>query len=311
MKKLLLWVVCLTTLLGCLPASAAERTYKNDIFTYTISGKTCTIINVDDTKTIVKIPETLGKFTVTGLGDGAMGGSTMIEEVVLPNTLTTLGDFCFAYSHSLRKVTIPEGLTAVPDGAFYHCENLWTLSLPRSVKTVGKNAFGRCSSLTALSLPGTVTAIGENAFPVTEHFRLYAKTESVPYAYALKHEIAFEEYITVKVNGDEVIFDQPSITNTEHYRTMVPMRAVLEALGAEITWDNTFNTAGINLFDTRILIRPNEPFMMVNGTVRYLSCPAIEFNGRIMVPIRDIIESIGGKVAWDEEAKLVSITIND
>lgn len=308
MRKLLFWLVCMVTLLGCLPASAAERTYKNDIFTYTIAGKTCTIINVDDTKTTVVIPKKLGNFTVTALGDGAMGGCTTIEEVVLPDTLTSIGDFCFAYSNSLRKVTIAEGLTTIPDGAFYHCENLWTIALPESVNTIGKNAFGRCSSLTALSLPGSVTAIGESAFPTTAPFRLYAKMDSIPYAYAQKYGIDFEEYITVTVNGKNIVFDQPCITNTEYYRTMVPMRAVLEDLGAEITWDNTFNTAGINVLGNRILIRPNEPFMMVNGTVRYLSCPAIEFNGRIMVPIRDVMESIGGKVNWDEEKKLVTVT---
>ena len=90
--------------------------------------------------------------------------------------------------------------------------------------------------------------------------------------------------------------------------TMVPMRAVLEELGAEITWDNTFNTAGINVLGTRLLIRPGEPFMMVNGVVRYLNCPAIEFNGRVMVPIRDVMESIGGKVVWNEAQKLVTVT---
>ncbi len=310
MKKLLLWIVCFSTLLGSLPVSAAERTYKNDIFTYSVSGKTCTILNVDDTRQTVVIPETLGKFTVTALADGAMGGCSTIKEVVLPDTLTSLGEFCFAYSESLHKVTIPEGLTVIPDGAFYHCGNLWTMALPKSITTIGKNAFGRCTSLTALSLPDTVTAIGENAFPVTNLFRLYAKMDSVPYAYALQYEIPFEEYIHVTVNGSDVVFDQPCITNTEHYRTMVPMRAVLEDLGAEITWDNTFNTAGINIFDTRILIRPNEPFMMLNGTVRYLTCPAIEFNGRIMIPIRDVIEAIGGKVNWDEETKTVSVTVN-
>lgn len=310
MKKTLLFVLCFSVFLDCIPAFAAsDRTYTNDIYTYAVSGKTCTILNVDDSQSVVEIPEKLGNFTVTALGDGAMGGCTVVEEVVIPKTVTKIGDFCFAYSNSLQKVTIPEGVVTISDGAFYHCEGLWTVALPRSVKTIGKNAFGRCSSLTALSIPGSVTQIGENAFPTGNLFRLYGNIPSVSYTYALQNEISFEEYITVTVNGKEVIFDQPSVTNTEYYRTMVPMRAVLEALGGTLTWDNTFNTAGINVMDTRILIRPDEPFMMINGTVRYLSCPAMEYNGRVMVPIRDIIEAIGGKVKWDETNKLVAVTV--
>ena len=59
-----------------------------------------------------------------------------------------------------------------------------------------------------------------------------------------------------------------------------------------------------------MLIRPGEPFMMVNGKVYYLNSSAVEFNNRLMLPIRDVIEALGGKVVWSEEQKLITITIN-
>ena len=308
MKKIIPWLVCLATMLCILPTAAAEESLKEDIFTYSVSGKNAIVTNVDDTQKVVEVPKTLGGYTVTAIGDGAFGGSTVIEEVVLPDSVTTIGSLCFAYSNSLQKVTFPKKLTTVSNGAFYHCEGLWTVALPEGVKNIGDNAFGRCTNLTAVTLPETVTSIGENAFPDSKALRLYSKMDSAAYTYAQEKGIGFEEYITVTVNGKEIIFDQPCITDTENYRTMVPMRAVLEELGAEITWDNTFNTAGINVLGTRLLIRPGEPFMMVNGVVRYLNCPAIEFNGRVMVPIRDVMESIGGKVVWNEAQKLVTVT---
>lgn len=311
MKKSILHLfTLLTILLFSLPVSAAEKSYKEGIFTYTIDKKTVTITNAEDSMTVIDVPKTIKGYPVVAIGDGAFGGSTMVEEVILPDTVTTIGDFCFAYSNSLKKVTLSNQLKAISDGAFYHCEGLWTVTIPDGVKTIDKNAFGRCTSLTAVTIPASVNQIGENAFPDTEHIRLYGKMGSVAFTYAQKHQLAFEEYVTVTLNGKKILFDQPCITNTEHFRTLVPMRAVLEDLGAVITWDNTFNTAGIDVLGTRILIRPDEPFMMVNGVVHYLSCPAVEFNGRVMVPIRDVMETLGGKVDWEEDTKTVIITLN-
>ncbi len=308
MKQFLIFLLCLAAILSCTPAMASEEVFKEDIYTYTVSGKNVTITNVDDTQKKVSIPETLGGYTVTALGDGACGGSTVIEEVILPDTITIIGNLCFAYSNSLRKIHFSNKLTTVSDGAFYHCEGLWTVALPDGVKTIGNNVFGRCSNLTAVTLPDTIKSIGENVFPDTGLIRIYGKENSIAHNYAKTNEIPFEEYIFVMVNGKEILFDQPCITNTEHYRTLVPLRAVLEELGAEITWDNTFNTAGITVLNHRILIRPGEPFMMLNGVVHYLSCPSEEFNGRVMIPIRDIIEAIGGTVSWNEEQKTVTVT---
>ncbi|MBR5153038.1 MAG: leucine-rich repeat protein [Clostridia bacterium] len=309
MKKLISAFLCLGLLLGSTSALAAEKTFRSDIFTYTVSGKNATIINVEDMRSTVSVPKKLDNFTVTALGEGAFGGSTIIEHVVIPDTVTSVGDFCFAYSNSLKTVTFPSTLETISDGAFYHCEGLWTITLPSSLKTIGKNAFGRCSNLTAVTLPSSVTFIGEKAFPTTEHLRFYSKENSYPYTYAIENGIGFEEYITVTLNGKTIAFDQPCITDTERFRTLVPIRAVLEDLGAVITWDNTFNTARIQVKDIKLTIRPGEQFMMVNDTAHFLSSPPVEFNGRIMVPIRDVMENLNGTVLWNEEEKSVTITV--
>ena len=310
MKKLISALLCLGMLLSVSTAFAEEKSYKSDIFTYTVSGKTATITNVEDIRTTISVPEKLDGFTVTALGEGAFGGSTVIESVTIPDTVTTIADFCFAYSNSLKSVTFSDQITAIKDGAFYHCEGLWTVTLPESLKEIGKNAFGRCTGLTAVTMPASVTKIGENAFPENEQLCIYSKENSYPYTYAKEKGINFEEYITVTLNGKKILFDQPCITDTERFRTLVPLRAVLEDLGAVITWDNTFNTAGIDVLGYRLLVRPGEHFMMVNGSAQFLSSPPIEFNGRIMVPIRDVMETLGGSVLWNEEEKSVTITWN-
>lgn len=290
------------------PQTGTEQGYKENIFTYTFSGNQATITNVDDIREVVTIPETLDGKTVTTLASGAFGGSKIISEVTLPDSVTTIGSMCFAYSTSIARVNLPSGLKTIENGAFYQCEKLWTITIPHGTENIGDSAFALCSNLSAATIPATVNTIGADAFQPSGGFRLYAKPGTVASEYAANTGITFEELITVNVNGTELSFDQPCITDTQHYRTLVPMRAVLEALNAKVSWDSTMDTAGIDIGGYRLLIRPNEPFMMVNGQARYLSSPAIEFNSRILLPIRDVVEAIGGKVGWDENQKLVTVT---
>lgn len=50
--------------------------------------------------------------------------------------------------------------------------------------------------------------------------------------------------VTVVLNGETVTFDTPAYI--ENNRTMVPLRAIAEALGLEVTWDQTSATAWLS-----------------------------------------------------------------
>ena len=50
--------------------------------------------------------------------------------------------------------------------------------------------------------------------------------------------------------------------------------------------------------------------MSVNGETVYLSSPAIEYNNRVLLPIRDVVQAVGGRVVWDENSTSVTITYN-
>ena len=52
---------------------------------------------------------------------------------------------------------------------------------------------------------------------------------------------ASTDVITVFVDGEQINFDVDPVT--ENDRTLVPMRAIFEALGATETWDETTQTA--------------------------------------------------------------------
>ena len=287
---------------------AQQELFKEDIFTYTVSNDEITITNVDDVCETVIIPEEIDSKPVTALGIGALGGSHTIKTVDIPKTVKTLGHTCFAYSTSIRTVNLSYGLEKIEDGAFLKCTELWTITIPDTVKEIGDGAFNLCSNLSAATIPSSVKNIGEDAFVPAGGFKIYAKPNSVGEKFAKENSINYEELISVNVNGEDVVFDQPCITDKENFATLVPMRAVMEALGAKVSWNSVTNNSSIAIDGNRIVIYPNNNYMLINNKEINLTTPAIEFNSRLLLPIRKVIESIGGKVNWNEETKTVTIT---
>lgn len=106
-------------------------------------------------------------------------------------------------------------------------------------------------------------------------------------------------------NGQKVV---PQIIND---RTMVPMRKIFEVLGATITWDGDTKTVTgvkdnvtISLQIDNLVATKN-----ANGVEEKItldSAPTI-VNGRTLVPVRFIAESLEKKVGWDAENRTVIV----
>ena len=81
-------------------------------------------------------------------------------------------------------------------------------------------------------------------------------------------------------------------------RTLVPLRAIFEAIGATVEWDqNTYTATGVK-GDTTVVVQLNNTTAYVNGEARTLDVPAQLINNRTMVPARFISESMGCDVTW-------------
>ena len=113
--------------------------------------------------------------------------------------------------------------------------------------------------------------------------------------------------ITVKIDGVEVVFpDQKPILHND--RTMVPMRAIFEALGADVAWDNDTNTAMAKRGDIYILIQIDNTKLVKNNETVELDVPAMLVNDRTLVPVRAISEAFECKVDWVDETLEVLVT---
>lgn len=90
-------------------------------------------------------------------------------------------------------------------------------------------------------------------------------------------------------------------------RTMVPMRAIFEALGATVEWDGPSRTATGVLGDKTVAIQIDNTTAYVNGEAKTLDVPAKIIGGRTMVPARFVSESLGCSVTWDGETQTAAV----
>lgn len=108
------------------------------------------------------------------------------------------------------------------------------------------------------------------------------------------------------VNGEAKTMDvAPIIVNS---RTMLPVRYVAEALGAEIGWDGATSTATLKTADTEIKITVGAATATVNGQSVTLDSPAFIENSRTYMPVRFVAETLGATVAWDGATSTATIT---
>lgn len=122
--------------------------------------------------------------------------------------------------------------------------------------------------------------------------------------------IGAKSEISINVNGVKIEMDQPPII--ENGRTLVPLRAVAEALGCNVEWDNTAKTASFVQGDVTAVITVGENYILVGDGVYNeefpIDTPAIIKNSRTMIPLRALSECFGFEVEWDSVTRTVAIS---
>ncbi len=111
--------------------------------------------------------------------------------------------------------------------------------------------------------------------------------------------------ITVVVGGEKIKCDvAPFMVND---RTMLPVRAVFEAIGAEVSWDESAQKVTAKKENTTVEIVIGSNIIKINGEEKIIDVPAMEKNGRTFVPVRACAEAFGFKVNWYEGANMIKL----
>ena len=116
---------------------------------------------------------------------------------------------------------------------------------------------------------------------------------------------AFAAQPTVILDGNTLNFDVPP--TIESGRTLVPLRAIFEALGANIEWDGSTQTVTASKDNTEIkLVIGGQAYK--NGQLVPLDVPAKIIDNRTLVPLRFVSEALGCDVEWDGTNQIITIT---
>ncbi len=114
--------------------------------------------------------------------------------------------------------------------------------------------------------------------------------------------------VRVYINGEYLGFEQNPIIENE--RVLVPMRAVFNALGAEVEWNDSNKNITAKKGSTIINLTIGKNNMSVNDREISLDTEPIIVNDRTFVPIRAISEAFKAEVDWNQKERKVEITLN-
>ena len=113
-------------------------------------------------------------------------------------------------------------------------------------------------------------------------------------------------YVTVSYNGEFITFDQKPII--ENGRTLVPLRAIFEKIGADVEWNGDTQTVTATKDDITVSLTINNTTAYKNGEAITLDVPSKIINGRTLVPVRFVSDCFGVKVDWDGTMQKVILT---
>ncbi len=116
----------------------------------------------------------------------------------------------------------------------------------------------------------------------------------------------------MQVNGVQTEIDDgravaPIVNNG---RTLVPIRAIIEAFGGKVSWDNNTRTATLKMDDDVIKLTIDSTTAYLNNKKTILDVAPCAVNGRTMLPIRFVAEGFNLGVSWNNRTQTVCIITN-
>ena len=109
--------------------------------------------------------------------------------------------------------------------------------------------------------------------------------------------------ISIYVDGKKL--DQPVMLVND--RTLVPMRAIFEALGADVSWNDAEKTVTAKKDEIVIVLKIGSEKFFKNLENVPLDTPAVIQNDRTYIPLRAVSEALENTVDWNGETKTITI----
>ena len=213
--------------------------------------------------------------SLTEIGEGAFYFCNGLNAVQASENsgIKTIGNYAF-YGCVLRDVTIPYGTESIGEGAFKNCDTLRYVDIPGTVSSIGDDAFSGAYSAFGIGGYGDAAAghADKNDISFTKTVRVKIDEREIAFDTPavikdgctmvpmkkifeeLGAEVEWDDTTktakgeksgtvctfsigdkTLYKNGEAIELTAPAII--ENSRTLVHIRAIAEALGADVGWD--------------------------------------------------------------------------
>ena len=113
----------------------------------------------------------------------------------------------------------------------------------------------------------------------------------------------------IKINDKSKNIDNlGTVPYIKNGRTLLPVRAVFEAMGGNVGWDGTNQVVTLELDNTTLFLKIGSNTAWDNkGEFYSMDVGPVVNNGRTMLPIRFVVEYFNGDVDWDNSTETVTI----
>lgn len=125
--------------------------------------------------------------------------------------------------------------------------------------------------------------------------------------------------LILKVNNPTVYVDD-SVGIAEEYidanhttpiykngRAYIPASPLIQKFGGKVQWDSKTKKATLTMGNKKVVLTVNSKKATVNGKAKTISAAPITHNGKLMIPVRVMNETLGMAVAWDADFQVIVI----
>jgi len=118
-------------------------------------------------------------------------------------------------------------------------------------------------------------------------------------------EVPVNEEIRVFINHELLLSDVATLVKSN--RTLLPLRAILEALGVDVQWYGPTQTITATKGDKIMKLQIGSYEADLNGVIETLDVSPMIIYNRTMIPVRYLAESFNFDVDWDGIERIVTI----
>lgn len=243
-------------------------------------------------------------------------GTTMIPVVELFDVLGFKGELLTANDTTQARIHYADVVYVVTEGSTK--VDMYNSNLTELYQSLTSSKAAILTNKQTLAIPLAFIRerIGLDIEWKEKYNTIVVNMKSSRHTFKNNEEVAHAAYL--KVNNTKMMlanyeaFMEVDIDNSgqtyplvQSGTTLLPVSQLIKELGGQSSWNQTEKKVTLTLNGNKIELKIGQASAIVNGSTVKLSTPAQTINGRTMLPLRFVSESLGLEVYWDQDSSVI------